>query len=88
MPQTDNEARILLALQAYKNDQKFNLRRAAKLYQVNHTTLLCRHNGVQSRANTIPKSRKKSNLEKKIVIQYILDLSFPLRLGGVEEMTN
>ena len=68
MPQTDNEARILLALQAYKNNPKLNLRRAAKLYQVNHTTLLCLHNGVQSRANTIPKLRKISNLEEKIVI--------------------
>ena len=67
MPQTDNEARILLALQAYKNDPELSLRRAAKLYQVNFTTLLCRHNGVQSRANTIPKSRKLSNLEENIV---------------------
>ena len=38
MPQTDNEARILLALQAYKNDPELSLRRAAKLYQVNFTT--------------------------------------------------
>ena len=69
MPQTDNEARILLALQAYKNDPELSLRRAAKLYQVNFTTLLRRHNGVQSRANTIPKSRKLSNLEEEIVTQ-------------------
>ena len=91
MPQTDNETRILLALQAYKNDPKLSLRRAAKLYQVNHKALLCQHNDVQAWANTIPKSRKLSNLEEKIVIQYILDLnlrSFRQRLGGVEEMTN
>ena len=88
MPQINNEARILLAFQAYKNDPKLSLRRAAKLYQVNHTTLLCRHNGVQTRANTTPESRKLSNLEGKIVIQDILDLSFPLRLGGVKKMTN
>ena len=54
-----------MALQSYKYDPKLSLRRAAKLYQVNHTTLLCRHNGVQARANTIPKSRKLSNLKKK-----------------------
>ena len=91
MPQTDNEARILLALQAYKNDPELSLRRAAKLYQVNFTTLLRRHNGVQSRANTISKSRKLSNLEEEIVIKYILDLNsrgFPPRLRGVEEMAN
>ena len=67
MPQTNDEARITLALQTYNNDPKLSLRRAAKLYQVNFTTLLCRHNGVQSRANTIPKSRKLSNLEENIV---------------------
>ena len=91
MPQTNNEARILLALQAYKNDPELSLRRAAKLYQVNFTTLLRRHNGVQSRANTIPKPRKLSNLEEEIVIKYILDLNlrgFPPRLRGVEEMTS
>ena len=91
MPQTDNEARILLALEAYQNDPELSLRRAAKLYQVNFTTLLRRHNGVQSRANTISKSRKLSNLEEEIVIKYILDLNsrgFPPRLRGVEEMAN
>ena len=80
-----------MALQSYKYDPKLSLRRSAKLYQVNHTTLLCQHNDVQAWANTIPKSRKLSNLEEKIVIQYILDLnlrSFRQRLGGVEEMTN
>ena len=91
MPQINNEARILLAFQAYKNDPKLSLRRAAKLYQVNHTTLLCRHNGVQTRANTTPESRKLSNLEEEIVTKYILDLNlrgFPPRLRGVEEMAN
>ena len=67
MLQTNNEARILLALQAYKKNPNLSLRRAAKLYQVNYTTLLCRDKGVQVRANTIPKSRKISNLERKIV---------------------
>ena len=91
MPQTNNEARILQSLQAYKNDPKLSIWRAAKLYQLSHTTLFCRHNGVQAQANTIPKPRKLSNLEKKIVIQYILDLNlrgFPPRLGSVEEMGN
>ena len=91
MPQINNKATILLALQVYKNDLKLSLRRAAKFYQVNHTTLLCRHNCVQARANTITKPCKLSNLEEKIVIRYIRDLNlrgFPLRLGGVEEIAN
>ena len=91
MPQINNKATILLALQVYKNDLKLSLRRTAKFYQVNHTTLLCRHNSVQARANTITKPCKLSNLEEKIVIRYIRDLNlrgFPLRLGGVEEIAN
>ena len=91
MTQINNEAKILLALQAYKNDPKLSLRRAPKLFQLSHTTLLCRHNGVQTRDNTIPKSRKLSNLEEEIVTKYILDLNlrgFPPRLRGVEEMAN
>lgn len=91
MPQTDNETRILLTLQAYKNDPKLSLRRAAKLHQFNYSTLLYRHNGVQARANTIPKSRKISDIEKQNIIQFILDLDsrgFPLRLRNVEEMAN
>ena len=91
MPQTDNETRILLALQAYKNDPKLSLRRAAKLHQVNYSTLLYRHDGVQARANTIPKTRKLSDIEEQNIIQFILDLDsrgFPLRLRNVEEMAN
>ena len=67
------------------------LRCAAKLYQVNHTTLLCLHNGVQAQAITTLNSCKLSNQKKKIVIQYILDLNlqgFPPRLGGVEKIAN
>ena len=92
MLQTNNEAIILLALQTYKKDQNLSLRRAAKLYQVNYTTLLCRHNGVQARANTIPKSRKLSNLEKKIVYSVYSGPKFtrisPLLLSGAEEMAS
>ena len=75
MPQTNDEARITLALQTYNNDPKLSLRRVSKLYQVKYTTLHCRLNGVQARANTIPNLRKLSNLEEKVVIQYILDLN-------------
>ena len=68
MSQSNREAKILLALQAYRNDPKLSLRRAAKLYHVYHTTLFDRHNGIQSRADTIPKSRKLSDLEEQIII--------------------
>jgi hypothetical protein len=83
MSQSSNEARILLALQALQNNPKLSLRQATKAYQVRFSTLRDRRNGIQSRGNTIPKSRKLSDLEEQIIVQFILDLDsrgFPSRL--------
>ncbi|KAJ0133796.1 hypothetical protein HZ326_23144 [Fusarium oxysporum f. sp. albedinis] len=91
MPQSNKESQIHVALHAYQNDPKLSLRRAAKVYEVNYNTLHARHNGIQSQADTIPNSRKLSNLEEQIMVQYILDLDsrkFPPRLRFVEEMAN
>jgi hypothetical protein len=38
MPQSSNEARILLALQALQNNPKLSLRRASTIYQVSFET--------------------------------------------------
>ncbi|KAJ3537253.1 hypothetical protein NM208_g6395 [Fusarium decemcellulare] len=91
MSQSNKEARILLALQAYQNTPKLSLRGAAKLYQVKHSTLFDRYNGIQARVNTIPNSRRLSDLEEQILIYFILDLDsrgFPPRLRGVKEMAD
>ena len=45
MSQSTAEARILLALQAYQEDPKLSLRRAAKVYD-NFSTLHARLNGI------------------------------------------
>src|SRR6478735_6554923 len=91
MSQSNREARILLALHAYQNNPKLSLRRAASIYQVNHNTLRARYNGIQARADMIPKSRKLSDLEEQILIHFILDLDsrgFPPRLRGVKDMAD
>jgi hypothetical protein len=91
MSQLNKEANILLALQALQNDPKLSLRRAAKIYKVSLTTLWRRQQGILSQRDTIPKSRKLSDLEEQIIVQFILDLDsrgFPPRLRGVEEMAN
>jgi hypothetical protein len=91
MTQSSNDARILLSLQALQNNPKLSTRRAATIYEVNYRTLQRRHNGIQSRRDWIPKSRKLSDLEEQIIVQFILDLDsrgFPSRLRFVEEIAN
>jgi hypothetical protein len=91
MSQLNKEANILLAIQALQNDPKLSLRRAAKIYKVSLTTLWRQQQGILSQRDTIPKSRKLSDLEEQIIVQFILDLDsrgFPPRLRGVEEMAN
>src|SRR6478736_9461848 len=91
MSQPSNEARILLALQALQNNPKLSLRRAADIYEVSRFALHRRQNGIQSRGDSIPNSRRLSDLEEQIIVQFILDLDsqgFPSRLRFVEEMAN
>ncbi|KAK7592186.1 hypothetical protein V3481_006810 [Fusarium oxysporum f. sp. vasinfectum] len=91
MSQSSNEARILLALQALQNNPKISLRRAASIYEVDRFALRRRQHGIQSRRNTIQKSRRLSDLEEQIIVQFILDLDsrgFPSRLRFIEEMAN
>ncbi|KAJ3534004.1 hypothetical protein NM208_g7730 [Fusarium decemcellulare] len=91
MSESLDEARILLALQAIQNNPKLSLRRAAQIYNVNYWKLRRRQQGIQSQRDTIPKSRKLSDLEEQIIVQFILDLDsrgFPSRLRFVEEMAN
>src|SRR6478736_9809228 len=91
MSDPNYEARILLALQALQNNPKLSLRCAADMYKVNRITLRRRQNGLQSRCDWIPKSRRLSNLEEQIIVQFLLDLDsrgFPTRLRFVEEMAN
>ncbi|RKK57106.1 hypothetical protein BFJ69_g17585 [Fusarium oxysporum] len=85
------EGKILLALQALQNDPKLKLRRAAEIYKVGRMILWRRQKGIQSRSDWVPTSRKLSDLEEQIIVQFILDLDsrgFPPRLRGVEEMAN
>ncbi|RKL09703.1 hypothetical protein BFJ70_g16619 [Fusarium oxysporum] len=91
MSQPSNEARILLALQALQNNPKLRLRRAATIYKVRYSTLRDRRNGIQSRSDWVPKSRKLSDLEEQTIVQFLLDLDsrgFPARLRFVEEIAN
>ncbi|KAJ3455983.1 hypothetical protein MRS44_017465 [Fusarium solani] len=91
MSDPNTEARTLLALQALQNNLKLSIRRAAGIYKIDERRLRRRRQGIQSRRDWIPKSRRLSDLEEQIIVQFILDLDsrgFPPRLRAVEEMAN
>jgi hypothetical protein len=91
MPQSSNEARINLALQALQNDPKLTIRRAASIYTVNYRTLARRQHGILSTRDTLTKSRKLSDQEEQTIVQFLLNLDsrgFPSRLSYVEEIAN
>jgi hypothetical protein len=74
-----------------ENNTSLSIRGAAKLYSVDHTTLLRRKRGQRAQADTTPPHQRLTNLEESAIIQYVLDLdsrSFPPRLRGVEDMAN
>jgi hypothetical protein len=91
MPQLSKEKNVILALQALRNDPELRIYPAARIYKVPPSTLYDRYYGKPSRGDIIPNSRKLSDLEEQIIIEYIIDLDsrgFPPRLRGVEEMAN
>ncbi|PHH55055.1 hypothetical protein CFIMG_007569RA00001 [Ceratocystis fimbriata CBS 114723] len=91
MPQLNKERNIVLALQSLQNDPKLRIYRAARIYKVPPSTLYDRYHGKPSRSDIVPKSRKLSDLEEQVIVEYIINLGsrgFPPRLRGVEEMAN
>jgi hypothetical protein len=79
---SNQEGRILLAIQAIKLGQFQSARVAAVSYDVSYITLHRRIYGMASRRDTTPNSRKLTPIEELAIIQYILDLDsrgFPPR---------
>jgi hypothetical protein len=91
MSSTSYEARVTLALKAIQINKNLSLRAAAKIYNVDHTTLSRRRAGRPTRHDIPANSRKLTDLEEETIVQYILELgarSFPPRLCSVEDMAN
>jgi hypothetical protein len=74
MPQSNKEAKNILALKAYENDPELGLHRASEIYQASYGSLWRRTHGIPSRHDAVPKSRKLANLEEQVVIRFILAL--------------
>ena len=91
MPQKNDESQIILALQAMQNDPKLSARAAGRIYCVDHEKLSRRKRGIQPRRDIPANSRKLTDLEESVLIQYILDLAvkgFPPRVSIVGDMAN
>ena len=91
MPSTSKESHIILALEALQNDKNLSVLAAAKMYNVDRSTLRHRRAGRPARRDTTPKSKKLTQSEEDAIVQYIIELcarAFPPRLRGVEDMAN
>jgi Tc5 transposase DNA-binding domain/helix-turn-helix, Psq domain len=88
---SNQEGRVLLAKQAVKEGQIQSVRSAAELYDVPETTLRHRIDGMPSRDDCTPNSRKLTLCKEEAIIQYILDLDsrgFSPRPRDVQEIAN
>ena len=91
MPYKNDEGQVQLALQALKNDPKLSFRAAARIFSVDPMKLSRRRRGQQSRRDIPANSRKLTDLEESVIVQYILDLDakgFPPRLSVVEDIAD
>ena len=86
-----NEGQLLLAIQAIQKDPKLSIRKAANIYNVSRVTIAKRLSGIPSRRDISANSRKLTDSEEKVIIQYIIDLdsrAFPPRISDVGDMAN
>jgi hypothetical protein len=91
METASKECRLNIALESLKKDPKLSIRAAAKIYNVDRTTLAQRRVGRLSRRDIQANSRKLTDLEESVIVQHILDLDskgFPPRLSSVGDMAN
>ncbi|EDN95803.1 hypothetical protein SS1G_11682 [Sclerotinia sclerotiorum 1980 UF-70] len=85
------ESQINLAIQAIASSKKLSVRRAAKIYNIPHTTLTYRIAGRTPKAGSRSIHCKMTELEEKSLFQYIIDMDergFSPRISDVEDMAN
>lgn len=85
------EGQISLAINAINQAQIQSERVAAKTYDVPRTTLQRRRDGIPSRRDCEPNSKKLTKLEESVIIEHILDLDsrgFSPKLSAVADMAN
>jgi len=63
-----NESRVILALQALKNDNTLSLRAVAKTYHVSTITLMRRRDGKPVRRDLLANSHRLTDSEEKAIV--------------------
>jgi hypothetical protein len=91
MESSNQEARILLAVQAFQNNRRKHVRSLAKAFNVPPSTLYYRIHDQTSRRDLSANSRKLTNQEESVLVREVLDLdsrAFPPRLDSIGDMAN
>lgn len=91
IPPTINEAGVILAVEAIKNNPKLSIQAAAKIYNVADRTIRRRLASQSARCDYTVNSKKLTQLEEEAIVRYIIELSeraFPPRPCSVEDMAN
>ena len=76
----EQEGRILLAIQAYKNKEISSIREVARRFNIPRSTLSTRLTGIQNRANSRANLSKLTKIEEESLEKWIL--SIDLRGGA------
>ena len=91
MVSTSNECQLQFVLQTFEKDLQLSVRETIRLYNIPHSTLSIRINGVSTHVITIANSRKLTALEKEVIVRKILDLDsrrFLPRIHDVEDIAD
>ena len=88
---TEQEGRVLLAIQAIKNQQSLSIRDAARQFDIPFETLRGRLHGVTDRALLRANSHKLSILEEQSLLKWVISMDSrgaAPRYPQVREMAN
>src|SRR3546814_854252 len=80
-----------MAKMAIEQDQFRSNRAAAASFNVNKDTLRNRRNGIPSRRDCVPNSKKLSSTEEKVIISHVLDVDergFQLNYDMLRDIAN
>ncbi len=91
MPATSKEANVILALEALQNDENLTVAAAAKIYNIDRSTLRRRRASKPVRYDIPANLRNLMDLEEQTIVQYMDKLYtrvFPPRLSNIEDIAN